>query len=492
MELAEGGSLAQRINGTPQPQRQAAQWLEALARAVHHAHQQGIVHRDLKPANVVLTADGVPQVTDFGLSKRLDGETAHTRGGGPIGTLGYIAPEQAAGKMAEIGPHSDVYALGAILYELLTGSVPVQGDSYDERLHQVLTQEPRLPRRLNPAVDRELEAACLKCLEKKPQRRYPSAEALADDLSRWLRGEPTRARPLRWTGRARRVLRRHASKVLLGLAAAIAPVLLIVNYLREPSRPREDGPPRPDPARKQAPGGQQAGPDKTLKDRKPDPPLWSRLPTGLADSKLAQKPDDPFRIQSSKLALVELQAKPPGEHYRISAEVRLDKADRVQGQAGIYFMYDEYNPLERLRVHRFCALTFNDLVPIRPNFSKLGMPATRVYFTIQRAVETTPSPAHDIAKCRHGDFQPKPKAWRKIAVEVTPETIRFFCEDTLFGELARDQFTKSLRLTGLNKPTDTGDVRPHYPTRGALGLHVVQAAASFRRVVIEPLPGNNP
>src|SRR5262249_8024543 len=191
MEFAEGGSLARKIAGAAPSAGQSAQWLETLARAMHYAHQQGLVHRDLKPANVVFTADGIPKITDFGLAKRLERTVGLTWSMPGLGTPNYISPEQAACRNEEICALSDVYSLGAILYELLTGKPPFIGDSPLATLGQVLREEPVAPRALNHHVDPELEAICLKCLEKKPTERYRSAEALADDLARWLRGEPT-------------------------------------------------------------------------------------------------------------------------------------------------------------------------------------------------------------------------------------------------------------------------------------------------------------
>jgi serine/threonine-protein kinase len=208
MELVEGGSLAQKLTGTPQPAHQAAALVASVAEAVHAAHQRGIVHRDLKPGNVLLTADGTAKLTDFGLARRLEGAEGLTQTGVPVGTPSYMAPEQAEGRSHQVGPAADTYALGAILYELLTGRAPFRAATAAETLRQVLSREPVPPSRLNAAVPRDVETICLKCMEKDPGRRYPSAAALAEDLQRFLRNEPIVARAvgpvermLRWTRR---------------------------------------------------------------------------------------------------------------------------------------------------------------------------------------------------------------------------------------------------------------------------------------------------
>src|SRR6516162_2104848 len=185
MELIEGGSLAQRLAGTPQPAREAAALLATLAEAIHAAHQGGIVHRDLKPANILFTPDATPKVTDFGLARRLEGGAGITLSGVPMGTPSYMAPEQAQGQSRAVSPAVDVYALGAILYELLTGRSPFRAETPVETVLQVIDQEPVPPARLNAAVPRDLETVCLKCLQKEPHRRYASAAALADDLKRF-------------------------------------------------------------------------------------------------------------------------------------------------------------------------------------------------------------------------------------------------------------------------------------------------------------------
>src|SRR5438552_2161644 len=159
-----------------------------------YAHERGIVHRDLKPANVLLTSDGQPKITDFGLAKRLESDASQTRSGTLMGTPNYMAPEQARGLVHEVGPLADVYALGVILYEMLVGRTPFLGASILDTLQQVRNQEPVPPSRLQPKVPRDLETICLKCLEKEPNKRYASAESLAEDLRRFRAGEPILAR----------------------------------------------------------------------------------------------------------------------------------------------------------------------------------------------------------------------------------------------------------------------------------------------------------
>jgi tRNA A-37 threonylcarbamoyl transferase component Bud32 len=194
LEYVEGGSLDRLLRGRPLPARRAAALALKLARAVEHSHQYLIIHRDLKPANVLLTAEGEPKVTDFGLARDLDASRM-TQSGAVMGTPGYMAPEQAAGDVKRIGPATDVYALGAILYEMLTGRPPFQGGNVLEVLAKVGAQPPQPPRLLNPAVPPPLEAICLTCLQKAPEQRYASAAALAADLRNFLESQPVKGQP---------------------------------------------------------------------------------------------------------------------------------------------------------------------------------------------------------------------------------------------------------------------------------------------------------
>jgi serine/threonine protein kinase len=234
MEYVSGGSLADRLSRQPLAPRETAELVETLARAVHAAHERGIVHRDLKPANIMLTADGTPKITDFGLAKLIDDDSGFTHTGEILGTPSYMAPEQAEGKKDQIGPHTDVYALGAILYELLAGKPPFQGASPIDSLRLVISQEPIAPSRLAPATPRDLESICLKCLEKHPAQRYRSAQALAEDLHRFLSGHPVIARRIGPPQRIWKWIRRHPQGValysLIGLLGLIPISVMFGNY----------------------------------------------------------------------------------------------------------------------------------------------------------------------------------------------------------------------------------------------------------------------
>lgn len=250
LEFVNGGSLARCLKDTTLAPRAAAELVAALARAIHYAHEHGIIHRDLKPANILISVEGpgakderqggksakvlphlsalgTPKISDFGLAKRLEDTTGQTRTGAVMGTPSYMAPEQAAGKTREVGPAADIYALGAILYEAITGQPPFKGDSVLEVLEQVRTREPTPPTRLQPKLHRDLEVICLKALAKDPRQRYATARALADDLERFSSGEPILARPISrlqrtWHRIRRRPLAVTATLAVIGLCAVLA------------------------------------------------------------------------------------------------------------------------------------------------------------------------------------------------------------------------------------------------------------------------------
>ncbi|HSQ55895.1 MAG TPA: tetratricopeptide repeat protein [Gemmata sp.] len=221
LEFVQGGSLSEAIGGKPRPPRQAAALVEHLTQAMAIAHQHGIIHRDLKSANVLLTLDGTPKITDFGLAKSLESDSEVTKSGTLMGTPSYMSPEQARGDTRAIGPLSDLYSLGAILYELLTGRPPFLAPSMLEVLYQVRNQEPVPPCRLQPHVPKDLETICLKCLQKEPEKRYAGCRELAEDLRRFRGGEAIRARPVGKMERAWRWCRRNPRTATLSLAIGI-------------------------------------------------------------------------------------------------------------------------------------------------------------------------------------------------------------------------------------------------------------------------------
>jgi WD40 repeat protein len=220
MGFVAGGTLGERLAAGPLPPREAVELMQKIARAVHYAHVRGIIHRDLKPANVLLDSEGEPRIMDFGLAKRLTEDAGLTATGQVMGTPSYMSPEQATG--APVSPAADVYGLGAVLYALLTGRPPFVAARLQQTIQQVVEDDPVSPRKLNSTVDRDLETICLKCLEKSPAHRYESAQALAEDLERYLAGNPIKARPLSRPMRVWRWCRRHPAQ------ASLAVVLVLI------------------------------------------------------------------------------------------------------------------------------------------------------------------------------------------------------------------------------------------------------------------------
>jgi WD40 repeat protein len=246
MEFADAGTLAQKADGNPWPAHDSAQMVETLARAVHYAHQRGVVHRDLTPGNVLLFADGTPKLSDFGLAKLLVGGSSLTQTGAIVGTPSYMSPEQASGTSRDVGPTVDVYALGTILYELLTGRPPFMAATPLETLALVAHADPVAPRQLQPSVPRDLETICVKCLRKEPGRRYASAADLADDLKRFLNNEPILARPAGWVERTWRWGWRHPGRasalimLLVTVIGAVGSAVVLHLSLKESEHAKHD------------------------------------------------------------------------------------------------------------------------------------------------------------------------------------------------------------------------------------------------------------
>src|SRR5438094_1370571 len=240
MKFVEGGRLDEVVRREPMPLRRAAELIAKLARAVHYAHEHGILHRDIKPGNVLLDRNGEPHLTDFGLARLVETESTVTHTMEVLGTPSYMAPEQAQGDNAAVSNATDVYGLGAVLYQLLTGHPPFAGGTTYETIKLLLDTEPRLPRVLNPKIDRDPSTICLKCLEKDPKRRYSSALALGEDLERWLKHEPIIARHTGIITRGKKWVRRNPTSALLAaslvaLAAAAGWIVWKSEFIRLPA-----------------------------------------------------------------------------------------------------------------------------------------------------------------------------------------------------------------------------------------------------------------
>src|SRR5437773_2594294 len=240
MQFIEGGQLDEVVRREPMPIRRAVELIAKVARTVHYAHEHGILHRDIKPGNILLDKKGEPHLTDFGLARLVETESTVTRTREVLGTPSYMAPEQAVGETTKLTSATDVYGLGAVLYQLLTGQPPFAGGTTYETIRLLLEREPRQPRFLNPKVDRDLSAICFKCLEKDPPRRYPAAAGLAEDLEHWLKHEPIRAKRSGFFTHARKWVRRKPAiaaviALSLALAAAFGPHIWKSEVIRLPT-----------------------------------------------------------------------------------------------------------------------------------------------------------------------------------------------------------------------------------------------------------------
>jgi serine/threonine-protein kinase len=490
MELVEGGSLARKLAGGPLPERETAGLVQVLARAVQAIHGQRIVHRDLKPGNVLLEADGTAKVSDFGLAKLLDTEAGHTRTGAVMGTPAFMAPEQAEGRSREVGPATDVYALGAILYQALTGRPPFQGATPAATLEQLRGREPVPPGRVRPKLSRDLEAVCLKCLEKEPARRYLSAEALADDLGRWLEGKPTAVRPL---GRARRVLwwlRRRPRRVAAALGVLLTLVPVLLWWPQDPDRPV-----------KQIEARLAKGEAVTLVPET-GRPQWYRWAEGGQEARAGPERDGTFAVHcSASLALLELARDPRHTRFRLSAEVR-HITSSARGEVGVYFGRRTY-PTPGGPVQHFGAMTYNDIDDEvkywKEKFAPKPPPGNRITLFPHLYARGGKKPWEPEIGGERSYFKRSglDAAWRQLSLEVSPDGVEGLWEGRSIGKLTASRWERDtaayLAATQAGPsafPLGQG-FAPAYAPSGGLGLYVYHGSAAFRRVVVEPLTEPN-
>ncbi|HJT79232.1 MAG TPA: serine/threonine-protein kinase, partial [Gemmataceae bacterium] len=477
MAYVRGGTLAQHREDFARDVRAAVALVEKVARAVQAAHEQDIVHRDLKPGNILLDDAGEPLVSDFGLAKLLGSGEEVTQTGQVLGTPAYMAPEQAAGQGHDITPATDVWALGVVLYELVTGKRPFEGKGA-EVTRRIQHEEPARPRQVNPALDRGLETVLLKCLEKDPQRRYPSAGALADDLTRWLRGSPVEAAPESRIRRVRRSLSRRLGRK--GVAALLALVLLpaglgLLAWLLT-SRPI----PGPSPAEREQ-AAALAAYEYDLDQRQPVTligetglPRYYRWRTNEQRLPLPVQGPQPFFLESYSFSLLDLLPDPRTESYRLSADVEL----RVNngGSAGIYCLAEERARPQGTEQY-FIALTFANQGPL------VGFAELQPFRYRKSDAERGPNiQQHTFARLPLG-----PGTWHKLSLEVRGgQELRASCDGRPAPpvNLARERSAISQWWAGQGMGAEP---LPAFAPRSPLGLFLCRGSAAFENVVITPV-----
>ncbi len=495
MEWVDGGNLARKLAQGPLSPREAAQMVQTLAGTVAFAHQCKVVHRDLKPSNILLTGDGIPKIADFGLAKLLDVDEGQTETGCVLGTARYMAPEQAEGRGKVNYEAADVYALGTILYEALTGRPAFKGETRSATLKKVCHADPVPPAHLRSGIPRELEAICLKCLEKRPQERYPSAQSLADDLGRWLRGERPSGSRRRWLPRLRRARPSWAAVTLLGLAlsAGLAGVGGITGrVLNDPDR-----------VVKQLEDELASGKSVTLIGPT-GKPGWYRIREGEGSTETSLSEDDTFSVSTwSSSCLIELLRRAP-ESYSLSAWVRHDKSD-LAGEVGLYVSHRSMQGTQN-KLHVLTQLTLNnhrrnpDFTKIAsPRFKALPSPTSVVrLFPHMFLASPTSGPVWDARPSGVEisfplEARPEEKKWRRLVVTVSPRGVNGRLDDLQPAEVLAEKIETGLTegLVDLREKQPgeklADEFSATFESRGAIGLYLSTGSASFRDVEIKPL-----
>jgi serine/threonine-protein kinase len=493
MELVEGGTLVELLGGKPLPACRAAALVRSLAQGLQQMHAAGIVHRDLKPRNVLLTEEGTPKISDFGLAKLID-RSGGTQPDVILGTPAYMSPEVAAGGSKRAAPAADVYGLGAILYEALTGRPPFRGDTKAAILELVRTRMPARPRALRPEIDPALEQIVLRCLHKEPGLRYRTAAELADALGCWLAGRRSRVRPWYWLSWAWYVTRRRAAWIGMALLVVGGAAVLLALWALDPDRPRRE-------IRARLARG-----DRVELIGATGGPRWSRWRLGAEEAQVQITSEGSFTLYTwADASLLELVDDPQTTHYLFRAEVRHENSDKLADGVGLFVGYRPESG-DGPRVHCGCRLSYDDIfdaledwrtlpAETRPPQSPKG---NQVYLGGFLQVEQVTGPGH--YRCAYAHVTPEMFVsagpgrtdWRKLTLEVSPERLAGWWSDQPVGEVPANDFQEHgaysaefLRGTSRIGPARQLDTALH--PRGGIGLFLSHGSASFRNVVIEPL-----
>jgi serine/threonine-protein kinase len=498
MEYLEGGSLQARLRQGLPPLREAADLVRRLALAVQHAHDNRVLHRDLKPANVLLTASGQPKIADFGLAKLLDAADDLTQTGAVLGTPAYMAPEQAEGRASAVGERTDVWALGTILYECLIGKPPFLGDGRSATLELVRTTPPPSLRRQRPEIPEELEAICLKCLEKQPEGRYASAERLAADLQAWIDGKPTSVRPPRGLRRLLRGVQRRwrlTTAIVLLLSVGVAAGLMSYFY-------------HPDYRLWRVQERLRHGEAVELIGAT-GKPAWSRFWLGASEAQTEVGPDGTFVVHGWPTTILMLLPDTCGSsRYRIRADVRHMRSGEGGGVGLIFAM--QHDPRAATPRYDFLEVSFNDIFDAMdlynrmPDVVRRQTPPPRgnkVWFKSRHYAPGSSKPLLNYAPDIRAPelFKPaghlaKPGDWRTIVVEVSPERLYVTFNGKLVADVspARVEQKDRERLEQMRKDSPDGmGFEPRVELKGGVGLFLYESYASFCKVSFEPLDRAN-
>jgi hypothetical protein len=479
MLLAERGTLARHTERYRGDRRAAVILMEKVARALQAMHEAGVIHRDLKPGNILLDAADEPLVADFGLAKLADSNGDATRSGIRIGTPAYMSPEQVTGHGNRVTGAADIWALGVILYELLTGQRPFRGDSDLDQALRITQGDPVRPRTVRPDLPRDLEAIILNCLEVAPERRYRSAGALADDLRSWLDGRPVKARPPSWSRQVGRFVRRHA--LVLALVLAVGAAVAIAFWPPAPSNAR-------DPAKEADERIQQQleelsrGRAVTLIGNKglPAKITWVTDPGAPLDS---PQRDGAFTFQSMKLTLLQLLPEVPLKAYRFRAEVSHDACAK-NGRVGIYLMRGPSEAPPGLEHLQF-EYTFSDHADMSPR--TVGLILRRYAQPTERGSANHVSPSQPVPIKTAGAEPGRRPPYRLLEVDVRVTGVVARLDGVTVQKWDAKTFAEYRRFLFDFRPLP--HMLPKYP-QGSLGLFVWGGTASFRNVEVEPLEDN--